>query len=435
MKKIFLIITTLCLLASAASAQEQKQENDKRKTTTDEWTVTEEGDDELGHFITETTYQKGVYASSSAGRNWTVTGGLGAQFYMGDNDWKGKFRDLITGPVFDLYFNKWFTPNFGLGIGFTYSPFRGLYKIDNERAAFRTDEYYGTYNGQQLYRQKGQTFNPFVIALVDLDNLFGGYKPQRIYNLAMYAGGGVIFGTDPVQTRCGATFNLGFLNIFKVGKRLDLMINVRGSLVSDSFEGESRSTEPQTKEYITANIPFDGTAGITAGLQFHFGKKDREWQSITNVTKTYTGYADAKNQIKELQSELEKANSENQALLALKKEKVVITPDLWYHVQFQLDKWDISNRERVNLKSVADQMKAAPEAKFSICGYADVQTATPDHNLMLSKNRVAEVFKVLTQEFGVNPDQLVQDYKGGVDLMFYDENTLSRCVIIKSAGK
>lgn len=461
MKKLVLFIAALGVIAPTLAAQEIKQApdttkaketlksqepaeapemdpnfNPKNKTTTDVWTVVEEGDDEIGHYITETTYQKGVYVSSSTGKSWTLTAAIGTQFYLGDNDWKGKFCDLITGPAIDLYVNKWISPVFGIGIGFTYNPFRGLYQKDWNVAAFKTDEFYMTYNGyQQLYRQKGHTFNPYVIAMVDLDNLFGGYKPKRIYNLAFYAGGGVIFGNDPVQTRCGATFNVGFMNLFRVGRYLDILLNLRGGLVSDSFDGESRLTEPQTKDYIRANVPFDGVLGLTAGIVYHFGTKDREWSNVSNVTKTYTGYAEAKKEIKNLQNQLATAKGENEKLMSQMAEKTVIKEptDLWYHVQFVVDKWDISNRERVNLKAIADQIKASPDTKFSICGYADIQTATPSHNLTLSKNRVNQVYKVLTKEFGVNPDQLIKDFKGGVDLMFYDENTLSRCVIIKTA--
>ena len=50
--------------------------------------------------------------------------------------------------------------------------------------------------------------------------------------------------------------------------------------------------------------------------------------------------------------------------------------------------------------------------------------------MMLSKNRVEAVYDYLTKELGVDPDQLVTDYKGGVDYMFYNEKELSRCCMI-----
>ena len=84
----------------------------------------------------------------------------------------------------------------------------------------------------------------------------------------------------------------------------------------------------------------------------------------------------------------------------------------------------------VNLNAVADLIKSTPDVRYLICGYADKQTATPEHNRMLSENRSKAVFDALVNVFGVNPDQLVRDFKGGVDYMFYNEKELSRCVMI-----
>ena len=56
-------------------------------------------------------------------------------------------------------------------------------------------------------------------------------------------------------------------------------------------------------------------------------------------------------------------------------------------------------------------------------------------NLWLAENRAKNVFKVLTEEFGVSPDQLVLDDKGGVDNMYYDDPQLSRSVIITKYEK
>ena len=68
--------------------------------------------------------------------------------------------------------------------------------------------------------------------------------------------------------------------------------------------------------------------------------------------------------------------------------------------------------------------------RFLVCGYADMQTASPEHNLMLSQKRSRAVFDFLVDECGVDPEILVLDYKGGVDYMFYQEKELSRCVLI-----
>jgi hypothetical protein len=51
---------------------------------------------------------------------------------------------------------------------------------------------------------------------------------------------------------------------------------------------------------------------------------------------------------------------------------------------------------------------------------------------MLSENRANAVYDALVKEFGVDPNQLIKDYKGGVDYMFYNMKELSRCTMITS---
>jgi Outer membrane protein and related peptidoglycan-associated (lipo)proteins len=107
-------------------------------------------------------------------------------------------------------------------------------------------------------------------------------------------------------------------------------------------------------------------------------------------------------------------------------------PEVWFHINFIVDRWDISKKELVNINAVADLIKSTPNTKYLVCGYADKQTATPAHNLMLSENRANAVYDALVKEFGVDPNQLIKDFKGGVDYMFYNMKELSRCVMITS---
>jgi len=242
MKKLLLVAASLAIVAASAFAQEQPQ----------------------GQVQTQTQTQKKIYPDNDWKR-WTVSAGIGTQFYMGENDWKAKFKDWWSGPAVDLYISKYVTPYLGFGLGFTYSPMRGLYNQENESAAFKTDEYVMSYYGyDHLYRQKTNTFNPYLVALLNLNNLFAGYKPDRVYNCTLYLGGGVILGPDSGKTRCGGTFNMGLLNTFTVSKNIDILVNLRGGIVSDKFDGEVATK--------ATNILVDGIAGITAGVVIHFGK-------------------------------------------------------------------------------------------------------------------------------------------------------------------
>ena len=69
---------------------------------------------------------------------------------------------------------------------------------------------------------------------------------------------------------------------------------------------------------------------------------------------------------------------------------------------------------------------------YTITGYADAVTGNKEINDRLSKARAEAVFNCLVNEFGVNPNQLRVDYKGGVDNMFYNDPSLSRAVITRA---
>ena len=62
----------------------------------------------------------------------------------------------------------------------------------------------------------------------------------------------------------------------------------------------------------------------------------------------------------------------------------------------------------------------------------DAVTGNKEINDRLSKARAEAVYDCLVNEFGVNPNQLRVDYKGGVDNMFYDDPALSRAVITRA---
>ncbi|MBQ6044930.1 MAG: OmpA family protein, partial [Bacteroidales bacterium] len=231
-------------------------------------------------------------------------------------------------------------------------------------------------------------------------------------------GGGVILGFDKRALIPSASFNCGLNNTFRLAERLRLVISVRGALVGDEFDGESFINEPSEKHWL-ANHKLDGIFGVTGGLVCNLGKEASKW----NLASRVSSY---QKDVQTIEKIIEKE-------IPVEKEVIIKdVPEVWWHINFIVDRWDLLTRELVNLQAVSDLIKSTPHTKYLLCGYADKQTATPEHNMMLSKNRVEAVYNALVNQFGVNPDQLVTDYKGGVDYMFYNEKELSRCCMITS---
>ena len=101
-----------------------------------------------------------------------------------------------------------------------------------------------------------------------------------------------------------------------------------------------------------------------------------------------------------------------------------------YLVNFTVNTTDVVNREKVNLETIAKMIKDTPDKKYSVVGYADMQTGTAEGNAQLAQGRAQNVYDILINQFGVSPSQLVKDSKGGVDYMYFNDEQLSRSVII-----
>ena len=432
MKKLFVLIAAAAFIAPASVfAQDVKVTRTEDENTI---TVVEETPTELGKVVTTTVMEKNSVFTNGFWHNWQLSLGLGTQMYYGDNDWKvaKKVPEMFVFPAVDLYLTKWISPSFGVGLGANWAPFKGLYQTkpghsNNPREAnanFRPDkvELYTKadpiYNSEGLALQKGSYLDVFALAHANLMNLFGGYKPDRFFEIDFYAGGGVIFGFSESGNAPSASFNTGFINTFRLNDQLRLMLNIRGALVGDDFDGEAYMDEP-TKKHWMANHKLDGIAGATVGLTYNIGKEYSKWR-LAERTSVYQYDKEIVDKIIKETEYIEKPVPQAEV------------PEVWFHINFIIDRWDLSKKELVNINAVADLIKSTPNTKYLVCGYADKQTATPAHNLMLSENRANAVYDALVNQFGVNPDQLVKDWKGGVDYMFYNMKELSRCAMITS---
>ena len=137
-----------------------------------------------------------------------------------------------------------------------------------------------------------------------------------------------------------------------------------------------------------------------------------------------------------LNEQIAALRAENEALKNRKPEKEIVTVDnsrvvtFPYLVNFTVNTTDVVNREKVNLETVAQMIKATPEKKYSVIGYADKQTGTVEGNAKLASSRAQNVYDILINQYGVPASQLVKDSKGGVDYMYMNDEQLSRSVII-----
>lgn len=371
--------------------------------------------------VTETveySNEKYKVETNSFWSNWFISVGAGGQVYFGDHDRQVKFGKRIA-PSLDVAIGKWFTP--GIGVRLMYN---GLsVKGATQTGMYSTGEDVPGKGGAGYWldNQKFKYANLQADVMFNLMNIFGGYKEKRVYSLSPYAGFGMMRVTDtPHSTEISGHF--GLINTFRLCSALDLNLDIRGTVVSDHFDGESGGRGGE------------GMISATLGLTYKF--KPRGWDRSKTVTRTVynTDELDAmRAKLNDLSAEnarLKQALAEGNKAAAEKSVRQIASSNL---VVFQIGKSKLSNEARANLGMLAEVIKQGDASTvYTITGYADKGTGSAAINERLSKARAEAVYDCLVEEFGVNADQLEIDYKGGVDNMFYDDPRLSRAVITRS---
>ena len=344
--------------------------------------------------------------------NWFISAGGGVNLYFGDHDKQASFGQRLA-PAVDVAIGKWFTP--GIGVRFAYS---GLsVKGATQDGTHSTGDYLGDDKGW-TYKQKFNFFNFHLDAMFNVSNLLFGYNPNRVYSLSPYVGLGVMKTNDtPKATEIAGHF--GLMNSFRLCDALDLNLDIRGTLVSDAFDGEN------------AGRGGEGMLTATVGLTYKF--KKRGWDKAKTVVRIDNRAINA------LRQQLSEAEAENERLKRAlaegnrEKAKEIVTKASANLVTFQIGKATLSNEARANLGMMAEAIKSGDKSVvYTITGYADAGTGSKRLNERLSKKRAEAVFNCLVKEFGVSESQLRVDHKGGVDNMFYDDPRLSRAVITKA---
>ena len=411
MKRISYLLASVALLFGAAGMA-AAQENASTEVMTSE------------EIRNSRRYEVGTFND-----NWSIGLGGGANVYLGEHDRQMKFNNRLA-PAADLYVAKWFTPVVGFRLGYTGLQFLGATNIDTG-FPHMTGSVYGEPTGHKdLHWQKWGFFNIHADFMLNLVNLIGGYK-ERVYNLSPYFGVGLIRSYQtPVATKLSG--NVGILNTFRLCDALDLNIDIRGTLVPEDFDGEGGVRPGANYGGVYAS---DGFLTASIGLAYKFNPRGWVQGKDRHFYKTETRKVVDDSALAALKAD----NAALQQALAEAQVKAVV--EQFHHmpgylVTFDINKSKLQNKDRVNLGKIAEALKDTDDSVILLLtGYADEGTGTVKINERLSRERAEAVYNCLVNEFGVKPEKLETDYKGGVENMFYDDAILSRSVVISIKNK
>ena len=301
-----------------------------------------------------------------------------------------EFVDRIS-PVVSLSLGRWHSPYFATRLrGYAWN----VYSF--EKPANEVVRYQNVFGAASLE------------FMFDVVNYFAPYRENRVFHLIPFVGLGAHMkfysADDKSGDRVGTEndysglLNGGLALKFRLGKRVDLNLEGQMMVSKNNFQGT-----------LTAHDPADVTALVSAGLTFKLGRV--AFQPITPMD--YELVNDLNGQISSLRAQ----NAE----LSKRPVSCPECPDalapatavnvIENVVAFRIGSAKIDKNQMINVYNSAEAVKANG-GKIYIVGYADEQTGTPEINMSLSERRAEAVKNALINNYGVNPDNIVIDFKG-----------------------
>ena len=301
-----------------------------------------------------------------------------------------EFVDRLS-PVVSLSFGRWHSPYFATRLrGYAWN----VYSF--EKPANEVVRYQNVFGAASLE------------FMFDLVNYFAPYRESRVFHLVTFVGLGAHMkfysANDESGDKLGTEndysglLNGGLALKFRLGKRVDLNLEGQMMVSKNNFQGTQ-----------TVHQPADVTALVSAGLTFKLGRV--AFQPITPMD--YELVNDLNGQISSLRAQ----NAE----LSKRPVSCPECPDalapastvnvIENVVAFRIGSAKIDKNQMINVYNSAEAAKANG-GKIYIVGYADEQTGNPQINMSLSERRAEAVKNALINNYGVNPNDIVIDFKG-----------------------
>lgn len=353
-------------------------------------------------FSTEKGY-KTNFKKNKAGDNWFISIAGGASILLGDQNGKADFGNRLNfAPQFS--FGKWFNPYL----------------------AFRTQINGGVlhgFEGEEARMQHNKYVAAHVDLLWDVTNFWAPYNEKKVFRLIPWVGFGYAqrFKTTEAAERArteSPTLNAGILTAFRLSKRVDLNVELQGSLLNEQFNRVSMY-------HLT-----DGIAQLSAGLTFKLGKTDFEVLEPMD----YDLLNDLNNQINALRAENEELSKRPVSCPECKETVTEVVNNVVDNVVFfRLNSSKIDKNQHINIYNTAEYMKAN-NTPIKVIGYADKKTGKADYNMQLSEKRAKAVAKELTEKYGIDSSRITIEWKG-CEEQPYSENSWNRVVIMRADDK
>ena len=342
--------------------------------------------------------------------HWYVQGQVGGQYTLGEV----KFGDLLS-------------PNAQVAVGYNFTSLWGARVAVNAWQSKGGSEINGT-----TYDWKYNYVAPMVDATLNLTNLFGGFKANRLVDLTLFAGLGanIAFNNDEAYDANQAIMTYQYPSVaggqylrnlwdgtsthlvgraglgidFKVCERVAVGVELSANTLCDHYN---------SKKAGNSDWYFNGLVGAKVNL----GKSTKQ--------KTVP----AKVQIVEkiVEKPVEKVVEK-----VVYRDRIVEkqAEPLRREVFFTIRATQITKEEMVKVEEIASYLKANPNAKVTITGHADKGTGNETINKNLSEKRAKIVADALKNKYGIAESRISYEAKGDKDQPFAEneKNRVSICI-------
>ena len=128
----------------------------------------------------------------------------------------------------DVAIGKWFSPQVG---------YRGKFNWENKLPLLKNDHanWLAPFDEPGVNREKGGYIGLYGDLLVNMHNLFGTYKPERIWNLSAYPRVGLNYNFG--VSKGSLLLGLGILNTYRINERWSLIGDIAYIMTGSGFVG------------------------------------------------------------------------------------------------------------------------------------------------------------------------------------------------------
>ena len=344
--------------------------------------------------------------------HWYIRAQVGGQYTLGEI----KFGDLLS-------------PNAQVAAGYNFNSIWGARLSVNAWQSKGGSKIEGN-----TYKWKWNYVAPTVDGTINLTNLFGGFKANRLVDLTLFAGIGAnigfnneeaidvdrtvrtAYGLDPANdqylrnlwdgSKARFVGEVGLDLDFNVCERVAVGLEVSANTLSDKYN---------SKKAGNSDWNFNGLVGVKVNL----GKTTRQ-KTVRKDVQIVERIVE-----KPVEKVVEKIVYRDREVAA----KAVAEP-LHRDIFFTIRATQITSQEMKKVEDIAAYLKANPNARVSITGYADKGTGNATINKNLSVKRANIVAETLKNKFGIAASRITTDAKGDTEQPFSkdEQNRVSICI-------